>query len=54
MLKGVGNSNGSDFTLTVFTEGKRDVCHCVFGNDTNCKVFKSILVVNERFLFKSI
>jgi hypothetical protein len=42
ILKGIGNSDGSDFSFIVYLNNKQEAAKCNLLNNTNCKV-KSFL-----------
>ena len=39
-VEGVGNSDGSDFSMTIYTVDKKTAALCNFSNSVNCKVNK--------------
>ena len=38
--KGLGNSDGSDFSMTIYLSDRQEAANCVFGKNINCKVLK--------------
>jgi PTEN phosphatase family protein len=37
-IQGIGNSDGSDFSMIIYLNNKKSVCSCNFSTNENCQV----------------